>query len=559
MSSPAQYNLRLLRPLAESLRANHGEEAVKKLAAAGGVRPADFDGNTQWVPIDSFETMIAAARVLFPDDASFKKASVYGLAEAYGPVRYVLWATTPDTIYSLAGKTYRLVTTNGHVQILSRRRTSQSARLVRDVPISRLHCILQQAQTAALPTLWGLPPAHLREESCVAFGDDACVWHLRWLDAKRFMPMVLGAAVLGALAFVLFRRGPLNVAGPSAFALLGFVLGYLYELRRTAHANQEVNKAINDALEKVAEDDAEARRENLALHERQREWSRMLEEETIERTKAFQAVVDRVREMQHTREGTLRGFSHDLKTPLAVLRINTEYLREAKLGPEVDDVANEFDQMIGQMQKLLDDLVSVVTSQTMLMQITPMKIESATMTERLGRRLRALVHGRDIRSNVLRSGGAPDSIRTDPMVFDRVLDNILTNAAKYTERGSIVVELDGSPDSLVIKVADTGRGIAAEDLQKTFEPGGSDPNLRARFSHGVGLSVAVQLLGQVGGKLVVMSKPSHGTTFWIHFPLDVPDSEPVPVGKDHREHHRAVVDRVVTIKPSNDSVGSSRT
>ena len=85
------------------------------------------------------------------------------------------------------------------------------------------------------------------------------------------------------------------------------------------------------------------------------------------------------------------------------------------------------------------------------------------------------------------------------------------------------MELDGTPGHLVIKVSDTGRGIAPEDLDLIFQPGGSSVESRRGDSFGVGLSVVVQLLDQMGGRLEVMSRPGSGTTFWVDFPLAAPE------------------------------------
>ena len=114
---------------------------------------------------------------------------------------------------------------------------------------------------------------------------------------------------------------------------------------------------------------------------------------------------------------------------------------------------------------------------------------------------------------------APDVIYFDPLVFDRVTDNLLTNAAKYTERGSIVVEVTGNDDFIIIQVSDSGRGIDETELERIFQPGGSSKDHRANDSFGVGLSVVLQLLEQVGGSLEVMSQPGRGTTFWANFPI----------------------------------------
>jgi signal transduction histidine kinase len=206
------------------------------------------------------------------------------------------------------------------------------------------------------------------------------------------------------------------------------------------------------------------------------------------------------------------------------------------------------------MEALLAELMTIATQQKALAQRTPEKLEVAPLTERLRRRLRALVQGKDIRSSAFKTREAPESIETDLLLFDRVVDNLLTNAAKYTERGSIVVEIDGTTERLTLKISDTGRGISPEQIEGAFTPQGSERVARAKGSHGVGLSVVVQLLGEVGGRLEVMSKPASGTTFWVHFPLVLTARVKAPsAGEGLIEHYKDVLDRVVTIRRSTAS------
>jgi signal transduction histidine kinase len=136
-----------------------------------------------------------------------------------------------------------------------------------------------------------------------------------------------------------------------------------------------------------------------------------------------------------------------------------------------------------------------------------------------------------VRATVFATREVPEHVQIDPLALDRIVDNLLTNAAKYTERGSIVVEVDGSPGFLVVKVSDTGCGIQPEELERVFEVGGSSAESRRGDSFGVGLSVVVQLLDQMGGRLEIMSKPGSGTTFWVYLPVRAgraPKSVPDP-------------------------------
>ncbi len=147
-------------------------------------------------------------------------------------------------------------------------------------------------------------------------------------------------------------------------------------------------------------------------------------------------------------------------------------------------------------------------------------VSVAEFTERLKRRLRALTHGRNLHTNVTQTREAPDSFRVDVVLLDRVLDNILTNAAKHTERGSVAVEVGGTPGFVTIKVSDSGKGMTDERIQAVLSP--RSAGIPSSTGWGVGLSVVVDLLRRAGGRLEAVSKPGTGTTIWAHFPLAPP-------------------------------------
>ena len=211
--------------------------------------------------------------------------------------------------------------------------------------------------------------------------------------------------------------------------------------------------------------------------------------------------------LQSARHKTVVGFSHDLRNPLTVLKSAIDYLElyADTLGEEGPSLIDDLKVSVGNMERLLRELMSVTTSQSHLVALSPVEIDVGPLIERLRRRLIAIVHGRPIRVVVTGGADLPKTIEIDELLFDRIIDNLLTNAAKYTERGSITMDLERDREFLVIHISDTGRGIEPERLHQVFEAGASDPTHRAPDSYGVGLSVVVALLGLIGGQLEVMS------------------------------------------------------
>jgi signal transduction histidine kinase len=531
----ADYNLRILWPLARYVEDHFGAQGLRAIADAAHVDPALLDGANRWVDAAAFEALIARVRTLVADDAEFKRACIHRIKEAYGPLRYLLWAMTPGGVFAQGAKQFRVVSTCGELEIKEHGRTWVQSSFRSRVPFSRLNCLIRQAQGAAMPTMWGLPPAHVRETACIARGDETCEIRFHWYEARRWLPSFVGAVIFAAVGLLLARLGPATISTPLGMAALGAGLGYLFEVRRTERLNEHTREEVLGALREMAHGETDARRELLEMHGRQKDWTRLVEEEMTSRAAAIQKVVADVQEVQSARASTLLGFSHDLRNPLQIIQMSTEYLKGVpalKADKDAAESLADIHQSIDRMRRMLGDLVHLTKAQREFVTMEPQDVPTTGLTDGLRRRLRALVQGRDVRSTVFATRETPESIAIDPLALDRILDNLLTNAAKYTERGSIIVELDGTPGYLVIKVSDTGCGIAAEDLERIFDPGGSNPKSRRGDSFGVGLSVVVQLLDQIGGRLEVMSRPAAGTTFWVNLPIVAERRSTVPSSAD---------------------------
>lgn len=523
LSTTPELNLRNLVCLANYIRVTFGVPALERITAAAYLTPEVFDGKSNWASLQQCEVLVQRAHALIGPE-KFTEALTYRMAQdGFGPLRFVLWATTPIAIYQGALENMHVVSKIGRWEILSSSRNHVHARYTSSQRESRLMCVVRQAQSAALPTLWGLPPANVREHSCLAHGDEACEFTLRWYEKRRWLPdaagLVTGATVAAVCGLAGIDTMPIWVS----FPLLGMALGRIYELNRTNKANVHVGMDIQEALRSFAKEDAEARQEILELHQRQHEWTRLMEEQVNERTATLQGIVERIQQLREERASTIRGFSHDLRNPLTVLRCGVDYFaQQLPPEPESNEVIEDQNDAIRRMERLLAELMDTATTDAKLVNLTPESLVVDTLTDKLRRRLQALVHGREVRASVFSTREAPAKVEVDPLLFDRVIDNLLTNAGKYTQRGSIILEIGGTPGFLTIKVSDTGRGISPEAIERIFVPEGSEANDRAPSSYGVGLSVVVQLLDQIGGRLEVMSKLGEGTTFWAHFPITSP-------------------------------------
>ncbi len=514
-------NLRILHTFAQFVQDRYGSEALDAVCSEADIDRQSLDGRSHWVTLSQFESLLAGARALMGDDQEFTDACIHRFgSEGYGVLRFVVMALSPKQVYEFGAKSHHMISSISKIENTWHTATHFTCRYTSQHPESRLMCLSRQAHTANFPTLWGLPPAYLTEKSCIAHGDQCCEYEVRIHQHRRDLP-VLAGVLLGLVLGLIFTQLDFAIPLMSMTGVLGGVVGYALELRRTNRANLRFGQDLQGAFTAVAREDAEARRELFELNQRQRDWARIMEARVAERSAALDAVVERVTELNRVRQTTLRGVSHDLRNPLTWLAVETDFLREylADDGPHAQDLVENHEVAVERMKRLLEELIDIAVSDNSMIPLEGKALEAAPLGDRLRKRLNALVRGRDVRVSVFSNREVPETIITDALVFDRVVDNLLTNAAKYTARGSIVVELDGTPGFLTIKISDTGCGIKQEEISKIFEAR-KVPIQRGDFeSYGLGLSVVVQLLDQVGGKLEVMSKEGLGSTFWAHFPI----------------------------------------
>jgi signal transduction histidine kinase len=116
---------------------------------------------------------------------------------------------------------------------------------------------------------------------------------------------------------------------------------------------------------------------------------------------------------------------------------------------------------------------------------------------------------------------APTWIETDPHKLRQILLNLVGNAVKFTHEGRVEVEAVASGETLLLRVHDTGIGIAPEHLERVFEPFWQVDSSKARRvgGTGLGLSITRKLAQLLGGDVEVQSEPGRGSTFTVWLPV----------------------------------------
>jgi two-component system phosphate regulon sensor histidine kinase PhoR len=228
-----------------------------------------------------------------------------------------------------------------------------------------------------------------------------------------------------------------------------------------------------------------------------------------------------VRRLEAVRRDFVANVSHELKTPLTVVRGYAETL----LGDEpAADVRRTFLASIlanaARMQRLVDDLLDLSRIESGAWTPRPERVALKPLAEQVWS---DVVRASDAADRAFTLALAPDAgeVEADPQAVRQVLANILENAARYTPAGgSVTVRSRLRDGAVVIEVADTGPGIPNEHLPRIFERFYRVDTARSRELGGTGLGLAIvkHLVEAHGGRVEAESRVGDGTTIRVSFP-----------------------------------------
>lgn len=549
---PKEINLRTAFPLLAYLNDTLGEDVRDEVLTAAGLLTSVSELEECWVSHAEYEALLAAGRRRLKSDEEFSTACQYQIGNQYGPLVLVLRLTSLRAIVRTLDRTRHLVTRIGRFESESLAGPNSVRIRYRSTKAdSRLFCLLRRAQWATIPSvLWGLSPAIVTERKCIAKGDDCCECDVRWQEPFRWRLPTLGVVAGGAVGLALWLVTGLLWLAPWP-AVLGLVLGWYRSMLKVNRAMEAFQEANSKEAEKFVVRHLESTRELLRLHQRQEVWTTRVERESLQSSHALGAVLGRLQSLTLDDPTAARDISHDLRNPLTLVRASANLLangiREGVDHAQLDRFASHLNTGVERLNEMLDDVMRIAGTQIQpVEQDAPVKvITTDSMPDRYRRQLQALTVDRDLQISVELTRETPAQLETRPSILERVVDNLLTNAAKYTDRGRIHVEISGVPGFLCIKVADTGRGIRPNRLEAVLTGLEVDDAPAVGESRGLGLSVVVRHLNRLGGRLEVLSRPDMGTTFWVYVPTQPPEN-PYPDGA--AEPIERMLRRVVTIR-----------
>ena len=224
------------------------------------------------------------------------------------------------------------------------------------------------------------------------------------------------------------------------------------------------------------------------------------------------------------RQDFVANVSHELRTPLTSLRGYAETLLEGGL----EDAENREgfvrvirDQAV-RLAALIDDLLSLAALEA---PGSPLRIEHFDLRELAEQSVRTMApRAEQAGLGLSLVPGEPVPVAADRARLEQVVANLVDNALKYTERGSVTLRVGTGDRGAWCEIADTGPGIPLEDQPRIFERFYRVDKARSREKGGTGLGLSIvrHILSLHGGQVSVRSKPGQGSVFRVELPPAAP-------------------------------------
>ncbi len=237
----------------------------------------------------------------------------------------------------------------------------------------------------------------------------------------------------------------------------------------------------------------------------------------------YNQMAAQLEKLDKTRNQFVSNASHELKTPLATMKIMLESLiYEPDMPRELreefmQDMNHEIDRLTG----IITDLLTLTRLDTGVDEGRKEAVDMTRLTEETARLLQRALEKRGQRLNMT---AEPGIVMTgDRIKLNQILYNLLDNAIKYTpDGGSIAVELYRKDGEIVWTVRDNGVGIPEEDQEHIFDRFYRVDKARSRETGGTGLGLSIvrQLVKLEGGSISVSSRPGQGSAFTVRFPAE---------------------------------------
>ncbi|WP_417387926.1 ATP-binding protein [Gimesia sp.] len=231
----------------------------------------------------------------------------------------------------------------------------------------------------------------------------------------------------------------------------------------------------------------------------------------------------------HTKSNFLANMSHEIRTPMTAILGFTDLLLD-----QCEEEGNNSSEQISSLQTikrngdyllcLINDILDLAKVEEGMLTLEEIEFSLPVLLSELEFLFQEVVHNKGVHLEIRCVGPVPEMVKTDPTRLRQVLVNLLGNAIKFTEKGSVVLEVrrsDSLPLFLNFKITDTGIGIAPEEIKNLFVPftQADSSTTRQYGGTGLGLTICKKIVENLGGSINLESELNRGTTVTFTLPI----------------------------------------
>ncbi len=211
----------------------------------------------------------------------------------------------------------------------------------------------------------------------------------------------------------------------------------------------------------------------------------------------------------------LANMSHELRTPLnAILGFSQLMQRDPSLSPDHQRYTDIINRSGEHLLELINDILEMSKIEAGGVTLNEDSFNLHIMLDSIQNMLYLKAKSKALELNFQGTPDVPEYIKTDESKLRQVLINLLGNAIKFTQQGSVILRTRLQPNGLIFEVEDTGPGIAPDDLGKLFQPFvQTSTGIKSGEGTGLGLSISKKFVELMGGNITVNSIPGYGSKF----------------------------------------------
>ncbi|MFS2108617.1 response regulator [Sphingomonas sp. Sphisp140] len=296
------------------------------------------------------------------------------------------------------------------------------------------------------------------------------------------------------------------------------------ELRVSNEELEEQGNALKEQQARLEQQQIELEQTNAQLEEQ----AQQLETQRDDLSRSNAAVELKARELEQAsryKSDFLANMSHELRTPLNSLLILSKLLGDnpkGNLSEEQVKYATTIQSSGNDLLQLINDILDLSKIEAGHVQIRPETIALERLTKDMRQVFEPIADERGLAFEIRLAENGPATIDTDRQRLEQILKNLLSNAFKFTEQGSVTLEIASTAaGEITLAVADTGIGITEDQQREIFEAfRQADGTISRRYGGtGLGLSISRELARLLGGAIQLTSTPGKGSQFSLTIPL----------------------------------------